>query len=55
MTRLPILLVAVILLFAGALRLLGEEDTSRAGAGMLAGAGLVVLGIWVFKELQDRD
>lgn len=51
--QLPVLLVGVVLLLVGGTRLLATDATSPAGAGVLLGAGLLILGIWVWSEMRD--
>lgn len=55
MTRLPVLLVGAALLIIGGVRLMQADATRDAGAGALLGAGLVVVGGWVWHELQGRE
>lgn len=54
MSRLPVLLVGAALLIAGGVRLMQADATRDAGAGTLLGAGLVVVGAWVWQELRDK-
>lgn len=52
MSRLPVLLVAAGLLIFGAGNLLTADETRAAGAGSLLGAGLVLVGTWMWDELR---
>ena len=53
-TRLPVLLLGAALLIIGGVRLMQADATRDAGAGALLGAGLVILGAWVWQEITGR-
>lgn len=55
MNRLPVLLVGAALLLIGGVRLMQADATRDAGAGALLGAGLVVIGAWIWQELHGKD
>jgi hypothetical protein len=50
--RLSVLLVAAGLLIIGGANLLVADQTRDAGAGALLGAGLVIIGAWVWDEIR---
>lgn len=52
---LPVLLVGAVLLIIGGVRLMQVDATRDAGAGALLGAGLVIVGAWVWQELRGKE
>lgn len=51
--RLPVLLLGAGLLIVGGIRLMQADATRDAGAGALLGAGLVIIGTWLWDEIHN--